>query len=171
MAKRIYSNNMKDTWSNDSAEQICLVPMLYDQPINPFQLDEVWASLPADTQEEIEKGTVAYEETKDMLDASKAKDVGSRKYRNYMAKQSQVKETRKIAEGATDRHVSIHDFDDELFDDAVNQDNFKHESLLDYAAEVEKRKEPKVDTNGDGIIDKRDAETCSPLLSKFEKYM
>lgn len=103
---------------------------------------------------------------------AEAYDVGKKKYRRYMSKETQVKKMTGVIEGGLDRHIPKKDFNDELYDDGISGDEFSHEAAKDYKQEFrQKREVPTVDTNNDGVIDGQDEVQMTPGMRRLAKYM
>lgn len=171
---KVYYNSGTDTWSDDAREQLSLIPgtSTYENYIESRK--EASVDEPDDEfHEELEIHNEDYRENQ----IEKEKDievhnVGKRKYRRYMSKDVQSKDTIKIAENGLDRHVSKHDLNDELFDDGVSGDVYKKEVLRDYKHEFEKKREiPNVDSDHDGDIDGEDDVYMTPGMKKMARYM
>lgn len=178
MAKKrkanVYYNSDTDTWSDDSREQFSLLPgtSTYKDYMEDKELAKEKAA-GDEFHDELEHQNEVYRE----LQLDKEKDhevhnVGKRKYRRYMSKDVQSKDAIKIAENGLDRHVSKRDLNDELFDDGISGDSYKHEVLEDYKSEFnEKRQIPNVDSDHDGDIDEDDDAYMTPGMKKMARYM
>ena len=123
----------------------------------------------------------------EQIDKSKkideAFDVGARKFRLQRSKSRENKEIQKIVSDGLGHKVDIEggflgsyglpcvSNSDELYDDGLNEKEYKEAVIRDYAKAAESVREvPKVDTNGDGKVDEDDVE-MTPGMKTLMKYM
>ena len=172
--RTIYFNNNADTTTNDSNEQIYLVPTgVSTDSVDSREARKQTEEANVEFHDELEEHNTDLITTageNDMAENEYSYSTGKRKYRRYMSKEVQTPEVAKLASEALDRHIPKRDFEDELHDDGIDAKNYPKEALVDYRDELAKKELPVKDKDKDGDIDKDDAE-ITPAMSKMARYM
>ncbi|MBO5435594.1 hypothetical protein J6A31_07360 [bacterium] len=177
--QRIYYNSSTDTWTNDAREQLSLIPQ--SNAYDDYQKKVMKQQEAAEKSSEVDNKINQPEKEKKVSDKSCEKDEikkayrkgeqGRAKYRKRMSKEVQVSHMQKVLSDGLDRHVSRHEFDDELHDDSILAREFPTEAAIDHKAEFDSKRElPAIDVNANGIIDVQE-EPMTPGMKKLARYM
>lgn len=171
--QKVYYNNDTDTWSNDSGEQPYLMPgseayEAYQERLKAQEKAKKEKELELQAEKQLMDELTDKEKYKKVGDVF---DVGTRKFRSQQKKASQNKSIEKLVEGGLGHDVKVNKQSSALYDDSLNEAEYKKAVVSEYKKEAEKVREiPTVDTNGDGKIDKDDVQ-MTPGMKSLMRYM
>ena len=182
---KVFYNGAVDTWSNDSMNEPYLMPgteayAAYQESLKKQVGEDVDDELGKTPDEDISPDNKQEEEQYDATDVGL--DVAKRKFRRQQSKASQDKEIQHIVSEGLGKSVDISggvageyglpgiSNSDELYDDGIDADSYKHEVIKDYRKQLDsvERETPTIDTDGDG---KSDEQEMTPGAKAMRKYM
>lgn len=175
----VYHNTNTDRWTNDTKEQLSLMPGSDGYEARQQQLAE---NTPASEEhqeefseeqwEQMQKKESEAEELAEELHESfikGQKSPAAMQYRAMVQRQDAVRQTAKIASQGLGRTVTAAEIEDAAKGATVLPEDVP-KALKQYEPEFHEREVPVIDTNGDGQIDEDDA-YMTPGMSRMRRYL
>lgn len=175
----VYHNTNTDRWTNDTKEQLSLMPGSDGYEARLQQLSE---NIPAfgeyreeileEQWEQMQKKESEAEELAEEFHESfikGQKSPAAMQYRAMVQRQDAVHQTAKIASQGLGRTVTAAEIEDAAKGTAMLPEDVP-KALKQYEAEFHEREVPVIDVNGDGQIDEDDV-YMTPGMSRMRRYL